>query len=73
MPVSLVGVVAVCGDVSLAYATTYGQLGVVSVLASLDMMVTVILARFLLGECQLRLQLAGVVLSVVGVLLISAG
>jgi drug/metabolite transporter (DMT)-like permease len=73
LPVSLVGVVAVCGDVSLAYATTYGQLGVVSVLASLDMMVTVLLARFLLGECLLRLQLAGVVLSVVGVLLISAG
>jgi drug/metabolite transporter (DMT)-like permease len=73
VPVSLVGVVGVCGDVSLAYATTYGQLGVVSVLASLDMMVTVILARFLLGECLLRLQLAGVVLSVVGVLLISAG
>jgi drug/metabolite transporter (DMT)-like permease len=73
VPVSLVGVVGVCGDVSLAYATTYGQLGVVSVLASLDIMVTVILARFLLGECLLRLQLLGVVLSVVGVVLISAG
>jgi drug/metabolite transporter (DMT)-like permease len=35
--------------------------------------VTVILARFLLGECLLRLQLLGVVLSVVGVVLISAG
>jgi drug/metabolite transporter (DMT)-like permease len=73
VPISLVGVVGVCGDVSLAYATTYGQLGVVSVLASLDMLATVILARFLLGECLLRLQWAGVVLSVVGVLLISAG
>jgi drug/metabolite transporter (DMT)-like permease len=73
VPVSLVGVVGVCGDVSLAYATTYGQLGVVSVLASLDIMFTVILARFLLGECLLRIQLLGVVLSVVGVVLISAG
>jgi drug/metabolite transporter (DMT)-like permease len=73
VPVSLVGVIAVCGDVSLAYATTYGQLGTVSVLASLDILVTLILARFLLAECLLRLQLAGVVLSVVGILLISAG
>jgi drug/metabolite transporter (DMT)-like permease len=73
VPVSLVGVVGVCGDVSLAYATTSGQLGVVSVLASLDILITVILARFLLGECLLRFQWAGVVLSVVGVLLISAG
>jgi drug/metabolite transporter (DMT)-like permease len=73
VPVSLVGVIAVCGDVSLAYATTYGQLGTVSVLASLDILVTLILARFLLAECLRRLQLAGVVLSVVGILLISAG
>jgi drug/metabolite transporter (DMT)-like permease len=73
VPVSLVGVIAVCGDVSLAYATTSGQLGTVSVLASLDTLVTLILARFLLAECLRRLQLAGVVLAVVGVLLISAG
>jgi drug/metabolite transporter (DMT)-like permease len=73
VPVSLVGVIAVCGDVSLAYATTSGQLGTVSVLASLDILVTLILARFLLAECLRRLQLAGVVLSVVGILLISAG
>ena len=73
VPVSLVGVIAVCGDVSLAYATTSGQLGAVSVLASLDILVMLILARFLLAECLLRLQLAGVVLAVVGVLLISAG
>jgi drug/metabolite transporter (DMT)-like permease len=73
VPVSLVGVIAVCGDVSLAYATTSGPLGTVSVLASLDTLVTLILARFLLAECLRRLQLAGVVLSVVGILLISAG
>ena len=73
VPVGLVGVLAVCGDVSLAYAMTSGQLGVVSVLASLDILVTVVLARFLLAECPRRLQWAGVVLSVVGVLLISVG
>ena len=73
MPVGLVGVLAVCGDVSLAYATTSGQLGVVSVLASLDILVTVLLARFVLAERLRRLQSAGVVLSVVGIVLISAG
>jgi drug/metabolite transporter (DMT)-like permease len=73
VPISLVGVLGIGGDVSLAYATTSGRLGIVSVLASLDVLVMVILARFLLAECLLRLQLAGVVLAVVGVLLISAG
>ena len=73
VPVGLVGVLAVCGDVSLTYAMTSGQLGVVSVLASLDILVTVVLARFLLAECPRRLQWAGVVLSVVGVVLISVG
>jgi drug/metabolite transporter (DMT)-like permease len=73
VPVSLVGVIAVCGDVSLAYATTSGRLSIVSVLASLDILVMLILARFLLAECLRRLQLAGVVLAVVGALLISAG
>jgi drug/metabolite transporter (DMT)-like permease len=73
VPVGIVGVLAVCGDVSLAYATTSGQLGVVSVLASLDILVTVLLARFVLAERLRRLQSAGGVLTVVGVVLISAG
>jgi drug/metabolite transporter (DMT)-like permease len=73
VPIGLVGVLAVCGDVSLAYATTSGQLGVVSVLASLDILVTVLLARFVLAERLRRLQSTGVVVSVVGVVLISAG
>jgi drug/metabolite transporter (DMT)-like permease len=73
VPVGLVGVLAVCGSVSLAYATASGQLGVVSVLASLDILVTVVLARFLLAECPRRLQWAGVILSVIGVVLISVG
>ena len=73
VPVGLVGVLAVCGSVSLAYATASGQLAVVSVLASLDILVTVLLARIVLAERLRRLQSAGVVLSVVGVVLISAG
>ena len=73
VPVVLVGLLAVGGDVSLAYATTAGQLGVVSVLASLDILVTVVLARFVLAERLPRLQSTGVALSVVGVVLISAG
>jgi drug/metabolite transporter (DMT)-like permease len=48
-------------------------LAVVSVLASLDILVTVLLARIVLAERLRRLQSAGVVLSVVGVVLISAG
>ena len=72
-PVALVGLLAVGGDVSLAYATTSGQIGAVSVLASLDILVTVLLARFVLAERLPRLQSAGVALSVVGVVLISSG
>ena len=72
-PVALVGLLAVGGDVALAYATTSGALGVVSVLASLDILVTVVLARFVLAERLPRLQSVGVVSSVVGAILISSG
>jgi drug/metabolite transporter (DMT)-like permease len=72
LPVALVGLLAVGGDVSLAYATISGPIGVVSVLASLDILVTVLLARFVLAERLLHLQSVGVGLSVVGVILISS-
>lgn len=48
-------------------------LGVVSVLASLDIPVTVLLARFVLSERPPRLQSLGVAPSVVGVVLVPSG
>ncbi|HVP01700.1 MAG TPA: DMT family transporter [Solirubrobacteraceae bacterium] len=54
-------------------ATTKGQLSIVSVIASLFPVVTVLLARAILHERLHRLQLAGVVLAFTGVALIAAG
>lgn len=70
--VILVGVLDVLGDVALAFATTSGQLGLVSVLASLDIAVTVVLARLILKERLLRIQFVGVTLTIIGVILISS-
>lgn len=71
--VAAVGVLVFYRALALAYATTSGSIGVVSVLASLDILVTVLLARFVLAERLPRLQSVGVVLSVVGVILVSSG
>jgi len=56
-----------------AASSSHGLLSVVSVLASLYPVVTVILARLLLGESVDRTQDVGVVLVLVGVVLITAG
>jgi drug/metabolite transporter (DMT)-like permease len=56
-----------------AAATTRGLLSVVSVLASLYPVVTVLLARFALGERVERTQDVGVLVTLAGVVLISAG
>ncbi len=56
-----------------AASSTHGLLSVVSVLASLYPVVTVLLARFLLGERVQRTQDMGVVVALVGVVLITAG
>ena len=71
LPIVLIGLLEVSAGISLTYATTLGQLSVVSVLASLNGLVTAILARFLLAEHLSRLGVAGVALSLVGVVLIS--
>lgn len=73
VPVVLVGLLDLFGDGSLTYATARGQLGVVAVLASLDPVVTVLLARFVGSERLRALQGAGVLLCVVGVVLVGAG
>jgi drug/metabolite transporter (DMT)-like permease len=54
-------------------SSAHGLLSVVSVLASLYPVVTVLLARLMLGERVQRTQDAGVVLVLAGVILITAG
>jgi drug/metabolite transporter (DMT)-like permease len=56
-----------------AASSSHGLLSVVSVLASLYPVVTVLLARLLLGERVQRSQDAGVLLVLAGVVLITAG
>jgi len=56
-----------------AASSSHGLLSVVSVLASLYPVVTVLLARLLLGERVQRTQDAGVLFVLVGVVLITAG
>jgi drug/metabolite transporter (DMT)-like permease len=56
-----------------AASSAHGQLSIVSVLASLYPVVTVLLARLLLGERVQRTQDAGVLAVLVGVVLITAG
>ncbi len=66
-----VGVLDVSADVFFAFATTIGLLSIVSILSSLYPVATVILARIVLNERMVRLQQAGIVLALAGVLMIS--
>ena len=61
------------GNALYAAASSHGLISVVSVLASLYPVVTVLLARLLLGERVQRTQDVGVVVALVGVVLITAG
>jgi drug/metabolite transporter (DMT)-like permease len=56
-----------------AAAARHGLLSVVSVLATLYPVVTVLLARVVLGERVQRTQDAGVLVALAGVVLITAG
>jgi drug/metabolite transporter (DMT)-like permease len=73
LPVLLVaGLLAAAGDAVLAIAFTLGDIAVVSVLASLDSAVSVLLARMVLRE-RLSLRQAGAVLAVLtGAVLLAA-
>jgi drug/metabolite transporter (DMT)-like permease len=70
---ALVGLLDTAGNALFAAASSHGLLSVVSVLASLYPVVTVLLARFVLGERVQRSQDFGVVVALVGVVLITAG
>ena len=68
-----IGTCDVLANTLFAVATTHGLLALVGVVGSLYSAVTVLLARFVLGERLARAQQAGVVLALGGVALIAAG
>jgi drug/metabolite transporter (DMT)-like permease len=74
VPLVLIGVLDTGGNVLFAAASSlHGLLSVVSVLASLYPAVTVLLARLVLRERVARTQNMGVLVTLAGVVLISAG
>lgn len=69
-----IGILDTAGNALYAAASsTHGLISVVSVLASLYPVVTVLMARIILGERVQRTQDAGVVVALVGIVLITAG
>jgi drug/metabolite transporter (DMT)-like permease len=70
---ALIGIGDMLGNLLFAAASTSGLVSVTSVLASLYPIVTVLLARLVLDERVARAQEAGIVLTLAGVALISAG
>jgi drug/metabolite transporter (DMT)-like permease len=70
---ALIGLLDVAANACFTLGTETGLLSVVSVLASLYPVATVLLARALLGERLVAVQAAGVTVALAGVALISAG
>lgn len=68
-----VGVFDMGGQLMFALASTVGLVSVVSVLASLYPVTTIVLARFVLGERVRAVQRAGAAGALAGVVLITAG
>jgi drug/metabolite transporter (DMT)-like permease len=73
LPLALIGLGDMGGNLLFAAASTHGLVSITSVLASLYPIVTVVLARLILAERVARLQELGVVLTLAGVTLISIG
>jgi drug/metabolite transporter (DMT)-like permease len=69
----VVGLLDTAGNALFALASTESLLSVAAVLAQVYPVVTVILARVVLGERIARPQQVGVVAALVGVTLITAG
>jgi drug/metabolite transporter (DMT)-like permease len=72
-PLFLIGFGDMFGNLLFAAASSHGLVSIVSVLASLYPVVTVLLARAVLSERVARAQEGGVLLTLAGVALISAG
>jgi drug/metabolite transporter (DMT)-like permease len=68
-----IGVLDISANALFAAASTKGLVSLVAVLASLYPVVTILLARLVLGEHVRRVQQAGVAAALAGVALISAG
>ena len=69
----VIGCLDVLANSLFAVATNHGLLSLVAVAGSLYSAVTVLLARFVLGERLAPVQRAGVIVALVGVALIAAG
>ncbi len=72
LPLALIGVLDACANVTYGIATTLGLLSTTAVLASLYPVVTAVLAALVLKERLRRVQYAGVVAVLAGVVLIGA-
>ncbi len=72
-PLFLIGTGDMFGNLLFAAASSRGLVSIVSVLASLYPVVTILLARAILSERVARSQEGGIVLTLAGVALISAG
>jgi drug/metabolite transporter (DMT)-like permease len=68
-----IGFLDVLANSLFAVATNHGLLSLVAVAGSLYSAVTVLLARFVLGERLAGIQRAGIVLALAGVAMIAAG
>ena len=73
VPLAAVGILDLAANGLYAVATTKGLLSIVAVLGSLYPAVTVILARLVLAERLTRVQGAGVIATLCGVVAISSG
>ena len=72
-PLLAMGLLDISANGLYALATRHGLLSIVSVAASLYPLVTVVLARSILGERVQRIQELGIVAALAGVVLIAAG
>jgi drug/metabolite transporter (DMT)-like permease len=72
VPLALVGLADVSANLLYALASQRGLVSITAVLGSLYPVVTVLLARWLLKESLLRVQIVGVAATLIGVALVSA-
>jgi drug/metabolite transporter (DMT)-like permease len=70
---AFVGIVDTFANVLVATATTHGSIGIVAVLSSIYPLVTVVLARLVLGERLSAAKRAGGVVALGGAALVAAG